>query len=201
MRKTIWLAMALALAAIPPPSHAQQQPQPQPPQQQPPKGSLAEAARKAREERKKLPKPAVVYTNDNLPFPGGAVSVVGSAPAPPKEAAGSAETSGKGKEAAEKPTDKKGEEYWRKRFADARQKLSMDQQGLEVLQRELGELDKQYYPDPQKAMEQQYSQKDINEKRAKIADKQKEIEKDQQALADLEDEMRASGGSAGWARP
>lgn len=204
MRKTSLIAIALALAAFAPALCAQQQ-QPQPqqaPQQQPKKESLAEAARKAREQRKNLAKPAIVYTNDNLPAPGGAVNMIGSTPAPAKEtAAAPTAAAGKEKESAEKAPAKKDEGYWRKRFADARLKLSLDQQALSVMQRELGELEKQYYPDPQKAMEQQYSRKDINDKRAKIEEKQKEIEQDQQALANLEDELRASGGDPGWARP
>jgi hypothetical protein len=198
MRKTSLIAMALALAAFPTVLRAQEQ-QPQP---QPKKESVVEAARKAREQRKNLAKPATVYTNDNLPRPGGAANMIGSTPEPAKEtAAAPTAAAGKEKEGAEKAPPKKDEGYWRKRFDEARLKLTLDQQALEVLQRELGVLEKQYYPDPQKAMEQQYSRKEINDKRAKIEEKQKEIEHDQQALANLEDELHASGGDPGWAHP
>jgi septal ring factor EnvC (AmiA/AmiB activator) len=58
----------------------------------------------------------------------------------------------------------------------------------------------QYYPDPQKAMSEEYTRKDINDKDAKIAAKQQEIAKLKQGLADLEDDLRKSGGDQGWSR-
>ena len=41
---------------------------------------------------------------------------------------------------------------------------------------------------------------DINEKTAKIEAKKKQIDADQQAIADAEDELRKAGGDPGWAR-
>ena len=49
-------------------------------------------------------------------------------------------------------------------------------------------------------MTEQYTRKDINEKDAKIAAKQKEIEQLKQGLSDLEDALRKAGGDSGWAR-
>ena len=151
---------------------------------------MAEAARKAREQKKTQTKPVKVYTNDNIPK-AGFISTVGPEEIPKEQGAGGTAASA---------AAKKGENYWRKRFADARSTLRRDQQALEVEQRELAELMKQYYPDPQKALMQQYTRDDINKKQADIDAKQKEIEADQKAISDLEDELRAAGGDPGWAR-
>ncbi len=197
MRKAILIALSFGLASLPMAARAQEpqsQPQSLPQQAQPQTQSppqhdaLAEAARKAREQRKNLPKAAKVYDNDNIPRNPGSVSVVGEA--------------GKKSEAAaltkEEKAQQKDEAYWRARFAKARAKLKKDQDELEVLQRELGQLQVEYYPDPMKALQQQYSQADINKHRAKIDAKQKDIQQDQQAISDLEDELRRAGGDPGW---
>jgi len=59
----------------------------------------------------------------------------------------------------------------------------------------------QYYSDPQKALAEQYTRKDINEHDAKIEAKKKEIEQIKQRITDMEDALRKSGGDPGWAAP
>ncbi len=103
----------------------------------------------------------------------------------------------RGKAAAPSGNDEKA---WRERFAKLRNKLDQDQADLDIMQRELGVLDVQYYNDPMKGMQQGYTRSDINEKTAKIDAKKKQIEADQQAISDAEDELRRSGGDPGWAR-
>jgi DNA repair exonuclease SbcCD ATPase subunit len=208
MRKAILIALSFGLSSLAMAARAQQQPQ-SPPQSQPPQAqpqtqsppqhdALAEAARKAREQKKNLPKAAKVYDNDNIPRSPGAVSVVGEA-SKKSEAGAPSKKSEAATLTKEEKAEKKDEAYWRARFAKARVKLKKDQDELEVLQRELGQLQVQYYPDPMKALQQQYSQADINKQRAKIDAKQKDIQQDQQAISDLEDELRRSGGDPGWA--
>ena len=68
------------------------------------------------------------------------------------------------------------------------------------MQRELGELNLQYYSDPMKAMQQELTRSDINAKTDKIDAKKKEIEADEQAISDAEDDLRKAGGDSGWAR-
>jgi hypothetical protein len=58
----------------------------------------------------------------------------------------------------------------------------------------------QYYSDPQKALTEQNTRKDINDKQAKIDAKKLEIAQLKQGLDDLEDQLRKSGGDPGWAR-
>jgi len=157
--------------------------------------SLAAAARKAREQKKDQAgaKPARVFSNDNIPTTGG-ISAVGEN----ASAAGGADAAA-GAQAAAAPSGS-GEAEWRGRFAKLRKKLEQDQTELDLMQRELGVLDVQYYSDPVKTLQQGYSRSDINEKTDKIEAKKKTIEADQQAIADAEDELHKAGGDPGWAR-
>jgi DNA repair exonuclease SbcCD ATPase subunit len=171
------------------------------PAQATPVDPLVAAARKAREQKKDQPKPARVFDNDNIPTQGG-VSAVGSSPAGESTENGGTAESG-GEQAAAKttaPPSGNDEKTWRERFAKLHKKLERDQADLDIMQRELGVLDVQYYNDPMKGMQQGYTRSDINEKTAKIDEKKKQVEADQQALSDAEDELRRSGGDIGWAR-
>lgn len=189
MRKLILAAMSLVLIVLPLGYVSSQQESP------------AEAARKAREQKKNQPKAAKVFTNDDLANLHGNVSVVGSAPAPAAEkpAAGEEKTpAAEEKEKEGKP--KKDEAYWRKRFAEARGQLRTAEKELDIMQRELNLQTQQYYSDPNKALRQQYDRSDINNLSKAIGDKKAEVAKLRQALADLEDELRREGGDPGWTR-
>ncbi|MGC2706529.1 MAG: hypothetical protein WA361_18575, partial [Candidatus Acidiferrales bacterium] len=159
---------------------------------------LVAAARKAREQKKDQPKPARVFDNDNVPKAGG-ISAVGATPSEEAGDNGGAVDANAGdtKAAAGSPNDEKS---WRDRFAKLRHKLDEDQADLDIMQRELGVLDVQYYNDPVKAMQQGYTRGDIDEKTAKIDAKKKQIEADGQAITDAEEELRKAGGDPGWAR-
>jgi hypothetical protein len=158
-----------------------------------PQDSLAEAARKAREQKKLAAKPGKVFTNDNIPTSGGISSASASSASSAKEAASDATP-------ASSSASANDEKSWRDKFAQLRQKLDRDKENLDVMQRELGELSVQYYSDPTKAMQQQLSRDDINKKTAAIDAKKKEVEADQQAIDDAEDDLRKAGGDPGWAR-
>jgi hypothetical protein len=160
--------------------------------------SLAEAARKAREQKKEAPKTVKTFTNDNLPTEGG-ISTVGenaSAASTTASNGGSAAAAGKGA-AAQSPKDEKA---WRERLQGLRHKLEQDQANLEVMQRELAQLNIQYYGDPNQQLQQEFTRSDINNKTADIDKMQAQVDADKQAIADAEDELRKSGGDPGWAR-
>src|SRR6267378_546098 len=143
--------MALTFTAVP--SLAKQQQQDS---QQSTGDPVADAARKAREQKKKdVAKPKRVYTDDDVDH-----LVSGSAPVSGDAGASAATEEGK----AKKPQV-------------------------------------QYYSDPQKALAEQYTRKDINDKDAKIAAKKKEIEQLKQQISDMEEALRKSGGDPGWAAP
>jgi chromosome segregation ATPase len=162
--------------------------------QQPAVDPVAEAAKKARAEQKSEPKPKKVYTNDDFASSSKPATTDSSAQAEKKDAGAGADAD------KDKKEDTKGEEYWRKRFATTREKLASAEKELDILQRELDKNEVQYYPDPQKAMMQQFNRSEINEKRSKIDAKQKEIEALKQQLSDMEDDLRKAGGDPGWAR-
>ena len=54
------------------------------------------------------------------------------------------------------------------------------------MQRELGVLNTQFYPDPVQAMEQQLTRDDINKKTSDIDKMQDQIQADKQAISDAE---------------
>jgi hypothetical protein len=163
---------------------------------------VADAARRAREQKKLAPKPKKVFTDEDI-APKPAVDVPAPREAPPNAdksdgavAAGTTAKSG----ASEKKEDTSSEAFWRKRFATQRKRIADAEEELGVLVREAEKADLQYYPDPQKAMQEQYTRQEINEKNEKIAAKKKEVADLKQQLGDLEDQLRSAGGDPGWAR-
>lgn len=162
---------------------------------------VADAARKAREQKKVAPKPKKVFTDDDVkpadqPTPPAAP---GQATANPGEVKLDKPQAAAGQDEAPKE-DPNSEKAWRKRFADQRKKISDSEQELDVLQREAQKADLQYYSDPQKAMNEQFTRNEINEKNVKIEAKKKQLADLRQQLSDMEDQLRASGGDPGWAR-
>jgi len=160
---------------------------------------VADAARRAREAKQTAPKPRKVYTDDDVSRPKpapAATSTTGESTRDSSKAA--AGTSSKTPTSADQ--DAKAEADWRKRFKEQRENIARAEKELDILQRENQKDQIQYYSDPQKAMTEQYTRKDINEKDAKIAAKHKEIEQLKQGLSDLEEALRKAGGDSGWAR-
>jgi len=172
---------------------AQSQPQEQKPKPEETQ-SLAEAARKAREKKKQQAQATKVFTNDNVPKRGG-VSVVGATQQPTVE---KADKEGKEGEGQPEGCD---EQCWRGKFTAARKQLADAEKELDILQRELNLKQTQYYSDPQKTMQEEFERKAINEHRAKIDEKQAEVNRLKQGLQDMEAELRRAGGNPGWARP
>jgi hypothetical protein len=167
--------------------------------------SLGESARRVRQEQGKSRPAAKVITNDDIANLKGTVSVVGTEPEPPAAAAaepGKTPAASGASEAATKseaPTAK-DESYWRKRFAEARKVLADDQKELDVLQREFNLKQQQFYQDPNAAMREQYSRGDLNKTQETINTKKADVQKDEDAIRSLEDELRKTGGDSGWAR-
>ena len=89
---------------------------------------------------------------------------------------------------------------WRDKFAALRHKLEQDQQNLDLLQRELGALNTQFYGDPNKQPQQQLTRSDIDKKTAEIDKAKDQVAADQKAIDDAQDDLRASGGDPGWGR-
>lgn len=156
----------------------------------PAQDSLAEAARRAREQRKEETKTPRVFTNDNIPTSGG-ISSIGTAPG---------SSPAKGTETGKPAASGSGEKFWRDKFATLRHKLEQDQHNLDLSQRELGTLNTQFYSDPNKELQQQLSRDDIDKKTAEIDKAKAQVDADQQAISDAEADLRKAGGDPGWAR-
>jgi hypothetical protein len=164
--------------------------------------SLGDAARKAREESKGR-QAAKVYTNEDMGNLKGIVSVVGTQPAPPpapEAAPAPGAPVAPAAPAAAKP-EVKDEAYWRAQFDAARKKLADDSKELDVLQREYNLKEQQFYSNPNVALREQYGRADLNKTRDAISAKKADVEKDQQTITNLEDQLRQAGGNPGWARP
>jgi hypothetical protein len=194
MRENTWLkavvlAAALTIAALG--TRAQQDPA-----QQSTGDAVADAARKARAEKKEAPKSKKVYTDDDVSKMRPVTTAAATATGNPEEQK-PAETAKADGSAASGASEEAG---WRKKFKDLHDKIAAAEKELDVLQRESEKAQVQYYSDPQKAMNEQYSRKDINDKNSKIDAKKQEITQLKQQQDDLEDALRKSGGDPGWAR-
>jgi hypothetical protein len=156
---------------------------------------VADAARKAREDKKNAAKPKKVYTDDD---------VKPAAPAPADQTAGTTGATGTTVQQktgdATPEEDPNGEAAWRRKFKTQHEKIAKAESELDLLQRELQKAQLEYYPDPQKALMEQNNRKAVNEKMAAIDAKKREIAQLKQGLDDLEDQLRKSGGDPGWAR-
>lgn len=161
--------------------------------------SLGEVARRLKAEREKQKqKPVAVYTNDNLPQEGsaGIVSLK-------RSAATKQQTSPAGSAAASAAAEEHDGKYFRSKADKIRARLQFHRRQLAVLQQELGLGKMQYYPNPQKTLEQESTpafQSDVAKLRSQIADKQKQISADEKAMDDLQQELRREGGDPGWIR-
>jgi hypothetical protein len=162
--------------------------------------SVAEAARKARAEKKNAPKAKLTIDDDNLNTITGTVSVVGEAPAPPANGEAVGDKSAKREAAAEK-AELKDEAYWRERFAVANKKLSDDSRDLDISQREFNLKQQQFYTDPMASLKQEYSRQDLNDARARIDQLAATVDQDKADIGNLQDELRRAGGDPGWATP
>ena len=171
---------------------------------------VADAARKAREEKQKkdAQKPKKVYTDDDIkpatpdkPEIQNASAAGAAATATEGAAENGAQVANAQKPGdAEQKEDPNGEKAWRRRFTEQHKKIADTEKEIEVLQRELEKSSVQYYADPTKAMKEQNNREEINTKTAKIEAKKKELAQLQQQLNDMEADLRKAGGDPGWAR-
>ncbi len=181
--------------------------------------SIADLARRERARTAREGKSAKVFTNDDVN------SLPPSTPAPPptpakvapgKPAGAPAKETKEAKEGApakpaagkeeEKPAEddakKKAdlEKDYRARFAKLRENLAYEQKRLDVLQRELNLMQTQFYSDPNVALREQTFRTQINQRTQEIEQQKAAIVKAEQAISDLEEELRKKGLPAGWSR-
>lgn len=162
--------------------------------------SLGEIARQLKAEREKeKQKPVAIFTNDNLPQQGS----LGIASATFEKGAREEGRTQKSNSARATASEEHGEKYFRSKADKVRSHLEFHQRQLAVLKQQLGLSRMQYYPDPQKTLEQESTpafQTDLDKLRAKIANAEKSVADDQRAMDDLQQELRRENGDPGWIR-
>jgi hypothetical protein len=165
-----------------------------------PAPSLADLARRERANRLKIKMQhsVRVWNNDNMPRQPagkGPTAAAGMSPAPvaPQVPASlESSTAGGGGEHDEK--------YYRDEASKLRDRLEMHQRQLAVLKQKQAQGQLQYYADPNKTLQEEFSRSEINKKNDEVALKEKEIAEDEKALQDLQDQLRREGHPAGWLR-
>jgi len=173
--------------------------------------SLGDFARKVRAQKSKESKPAKVITNDNIAAPGTESGVRAPAPAAgqnpsekkPEEPGGEAVAETEEKGDTHPAPDAGGvhnEKYYRARMGELQANLDLHKRELNVLQQKLNLDQTQYYNDPQKTLEQQYSRGDINKLTQDVDAKKQQIADDEKAIDDLRDQLRRESGDPGWLR-
>jgi DNA repair exonuclease SbcCD ATPase subunit len=171
-KTAVVLGICATLAGLPVVATAQQSGQ-----------SLAEAARKAKEQQKQTPKAKVVWTNDNLPT-SATVSVVGqpqqgsaasAAQAQPAEEAGTAPTSADASDLAKATAE----------LTDAQKDVDSLKTDLDIAQREYKLDSDQYYGTPNYAADQQ-GQTKLDGEKSEIAAKQDALEAAQKKVDELQ---------------
>lgn len=161
-------------------------------------GTIARELRAKRAQEKQ--KPVKVYTNDSLrelPTPQ-----TGTKPAEPAKAGKSA-TERPAPTSAAHPPEKYGEKYFRSRADKIRSRLKLHRSQLAVLEQQLSLASTEYYPDPQKTLQQESTPDfhgKVNKLWAEIEKTKRQISADQKAMDDLEQELRRHSGDPGWLR-
>src|ERR1700733_14929258 len=138
--------------------------------------SPADAARRAREQKKSQPKPAQVWDNDNIPKKGDGVSVVGSteAAAPvPAEAPGSQPV----------PVENKGQVD--PAIQQAKDKIASLEQDVDIAQRKFT-LDSDMYYGKTNYQDDKAGKAALDVERADIENKKKQLQDARDILASLQ---------------
>jgi hypothetical protein len=168
--------------------------------------SVAEAARKAQEREKEVPKAKTVWTNDNIPNTPGGVSVVGQpAPSSTSTAATSAEPAAapaNAKATAEPDKEKLAAERAKASsdLEDARKQLDSVETDLDIAQREYNLDSAQLYSTPDYTKDQQ-GQAKVDAEKATIATKQQAVDAAQKKVDDLVRLLKSLGGEEKPAPP
>jgi len=167
---------------------AQQQPQQQ-------TDSIADAARRSREQKKEQAKPAKVWDNDTMPRKPGGVNVVGQSapsstpPAANAQAAGGAPEAGAAKSSEKSAKDVKALQA---SIAAAKEQLQSVKTELDILQRKYNLDSQMYYGKPNYAADADGAAKLADEK-SQIDAKQQEVDAAQKKVSQLEEELKNSG--------
>lgn len=162
--------------------------------------SLAELARQEKAKRLKIKQEhsVRVWNNDNMPHKpagSGPTAAAGMSPVPvspevPESLEASSAVNGGAHD----------EKYFRDQMKILNERLDLHKRQLAVLEQKQAQGQLQYYPDPNKTLQEEFSRSEINKKAGEVADKEKEIAADEKAIADLQELLRREGHPPGWLR-
>jgi hypothetical protein len=162
--------------------------------------SLGDVAKKEAERRKtQPPAPGKVYTNKDLPEsaqkPATATPAAAAEENPKDPVAVATE-----QKAADASADKaKGEAYWKKRMADAREELRRNEVFVGALQTRVNTLNRDFASRDNPAQRSRIAE-DRTEAATELARVKAQVERSKKEIADLEEEARKSGVPPGWLR-
>jgi len=161
--------------------------------------SLADAARKAREQKKAPPKDAKVWDNDTISQTTGRISVVGQTP-PPVEAAAESKPAAEDKTAAPaegKAPEKTAEEKTalETELAAAKDALATVKTDLDILQRKYG-LDRQVFYGRTDSASDKAGAAALQDEQSQIDAKQQEVADAQKKVDELQEKLKAAGAGA-----
>jgi chromosome segregation ATPase len=153
--------------------------------------SLADVARKERARQRDSQSKVVVTAN----------TTTTAAPAAPKLEAPSADTAASGAKPAG-PTDNKGrdEKYWRTAFQQARDDAKRAEQRVQLLDLKIKDLNTQMLQLSSFYNREYRMGPELTAAQNELEAAKKDVEQANKKVSDLEDELRRSGGLAGWAR-
>jgi hypothetical protein len=156
---------------------------------------LAEVARQEQERRKSIPPPAKVLTNNDLPK----VMTPPPQAAPPAEPAKTENAPDAAPAEAGRKDEPKGEDWWRARINEPRERLHRDEVLLDALRARVNGLTSDFvgrddpYQRARIADDRQKAIIEMDRVRAEVVDLKKRID-------DIEEEARRSGVPPGWLR-
>jgi hypothetical protein len=159
--------------------------------------SLGNIARRLRAQRADAAKnPGKIFTNDDLSL-RTATESLGTTSTPAHPAQVQPEVCPAVKST---PAEAHGEKYYREEKAKIDAALEIHNRELTVLQQKASQTGMQYYSDPNKTLQQEFTRSDINKLNDQIERKKQQIAADGKALDDLRDQLRREGGDPGWLR-
>jgi predicted RNase H-like nuclease (RuvC/YqgF family) len=170
--------------------------------------SLAEAARKHRQQQAGKPAAAKVYTNDNLP----ATETISTVGAPANDAAANTQTDGQASADASTPAGKDGakpaddSKTRQKTWEEWRDKIQKQKASVEQMQKENDEIERQfklttgnYYSSAQQRLYDGAAMaKEDAAYKQQMEQKKKAIEDARQKIEDLQEEARRAGVPSGY---
>ena len=154
--------------------------------------TIADLARQERARKQNLESKAV-FNADTVKLPTPEAVAVPVAPPTTAEPAAALPTG---------PTDRTGrdEKTWRAMFDTARTELARTEGRVQVLEAELGQLQRDLLSRADIYNREGQIGQAIAQKNAELEAARTELEQRRQRITDLEDELRRSGGLPGWAR-